>query len=192
MFFLLAKVLRTSSDEDRIPDYLSLALNIPREEIMSWPAVDALSAFDAVLSLNEPQTLHIDFAKVEQDKEPTYEYEGRNLASIVTTIASAFGWDKDYILDSLTYDEARCYLQEILLNNHREKEYLYTLSTIGYTYDSSGRGTQKAFPPPSIPPKIFAGPSQQRPEEAALREKFSKDFPGVSGMVIDLDQEQRG
>lgn len=173
-----------SEDEaEFIARYLSLACKVPYEEAAAFDPIEAIDVYQAIAVLNEPSEIHLDFAKGDQNKH--YDYTNRALASIVTRLASAFGWDRDYILDKTTYDEARCYLQEITLEEHNQREYLYSLSEVGYTYDQHGRGRQKQFPPPPIPPYL---PTEVQQTQAPVRIPAEA---AVAGVVISFDEVQR-
>ncbi len=145
-FFQLQEVLRRGDEDGRIVAYVAMAADIPFDTVAGWFFGDVVDAFEVLKALNTPMLLHIDFAKGAADNN-AYHYDNRALAMIVTRLASAFGWSRDAILDQLTFDEARCYLQELALSDHEEKRYLYSLSELAY----DGQGHAREFPPPAFP-----------------------------------------
>ena len=155
-FFRLQQALPIVDDVDRILTYLSLALDEPREAIDEWGYSEVLTAYAAITALNQPHSLHIDYAKGGDDKggAASYEYNGRALASIVTRLAAAFGWSRYVILNEITYDEARCYLQELTIADHGERAYLYSLSEVGYDQ----HGKPRPFPALAIPARLPSVP----------------------------------
>jgi hypothetical protein len=180
-FFAMQQALK--DQEQGIIAYLATAFNVPFSIVASWEAVAAWEALEAVQRLNTPQPIHLDFARQESpDKAQEYDYEGQPLVSIVTRLAMAFGWPRDMILDELTYDEARCYVQEILIRQHNDREYLYSLSEVGYTYDKQGKGRQQPFPRLAIPTTL---PTET---QATPVGKMSPP-PHIAGVVLQFGEQ---
>lgn len=177
-FFLMYQI--SQDEDDRIAQYMAVALGVPYELVLSWDGLEVLEAYQIITDLNRPQSIQLDFAQ--EPKDNKFNYANRALAGIVTTIASGFGWTKDYILDELTYDEARCYVQELLLKEYSKQEFEYNISDAGY--NSSGK--KSAFPPPPFPPMI---PSLQ--QQATPVNKPSDEAVGVVGTVISFEDFAR-
>ena len=59
-------------------------------------------------------------------------YDGREIAWIVSLLASTFSWTASHILDDLSYAEAIAYVQEAMLENHHREEFFYNLSEVGF------------------------------------------------------------
>lgn len=155
-FVLLGIMLNESVTEDeRKIEYVAYALSVEPCLVAGWFALDVDSFFEAIRALNTPNDIHLDYTRQEGgDGKPKYTYKNRALAYIVTRLASAFGWTKDYILDELTYDEARCYLQELELESHNEHEFAWMLSPIGV----NAKGQKTPFTPLPFPPEIPTTP----------------------------------
>ena len=144
-FFRQQEILREKT-EDRIIKYVAFsifdsAVNEQLEVAQSWFYVDVVDAFEAIFRLNTPMMLHIDTMK--DTSNISYNYTNKALAAIVTRLASAFHWDRDFILHEITYDEAKCYLQQLVEADHQDREFAYSLSEVGF----DKRGKKQKFPP---------------------------------------------
>lgn len=162
------------SDDQRIVAYIATALAVDPSVVEGWFALDVMRVFDALDDLNNTRaTIHLDFAN--GSANPAYQYPHRALAMIVTRLASAFGWTRHYILNELTWDEARCYLQEIAISEHAAREYEFSLSELAY--DQHGR--QRPFPPLPFPAQLPIA----RPQGAIPPEVLRRLNVGVAGVI---------
>lgn len=169
---------KVSDDATRIIEYVACALSVEVDLVGSWFALDVARAYEDLLMLNAPQDIQLDHVQQNGQGDNAYGYDNRALAVIVVRLASAFGWSRDYILDELTYDEARCYLQELAIVEHSEKEFDYSLSQIAYSTRDGKRRDFPALPiPKQIPQPILAAPTPP---------PFKYDS-GVAGVIITYD-----
>jgi len=148
------------------------------------PAPEEIApAFSLLRRLNEPisQPPLLRASLRGRSRPPAaLRYRGRGLAAIVNEIAIAYGWTAHYILNELGPEEAWCYLQEIQLARHDERQFLYSLSTVG----RDKKGKQKPFT--SLPwLKISASPDSGRPPPVPVPKRF---LP--SGTIVRFDERR--
>lgn len=173
--FRLQAALATD-DDDKFARYLSVALDVSLETTKAWFILDAIEAVNAIAALNAPMEIHLDKAPRSGDLR-SYDYDNRTLAYIVARLAHAFSWTRDYILNELTYDEARCYLQEILLLEHAQSEFQYGLSEVAYDQ----RGKKRAFPKPPIPAVL--------PSRSKINRTITNPLLAPMGAVVRADAD---
>lgn len=116
--------------------------DFPRElfDTLSW--IEILEAYKEIVNINIIPGFQ-DFAILlwkERGDDLPWAYPSREKIIWIHLIASAYGWEKDSILD-LYPEEAVPLLMEILADRHADREFSYRLSTIAYTYD---KGTKKS------------------------------------------------
>lgn len=183
-FWKLAKIAKKWKDDDEerlIVEYLSCALSVDPATIDEWPALDAFKTYEMLLALNMPQDIQYDHVTGPKNSKDNsrLDYDNQSLAAIVTRLASAFGWTRHYILNELTYDEARCYLQELAVVEHAEKEFEYALSEVAY--DKNGRLRP-------LPPLPFAlGPVTSENPPIPITSANRASDVGVAGVVVSAE-----
>lgn len=171
----LQLMLLDASSPEAAFDYVFLAAG-------HEPGPDEVAAAFALLrELNEPISqppLLRASRRGRSSPPPALRYRGRGVAAIVNELASAYSWTAGYILNELGPEEAWCYLQEIQLARHDERQFLYSLSTVG----RDKKGKQKAFTPlPWL--KISAGPDTGRPPPHPVPQRFMP-----SGTIIRFER----
>lgn len=110
-------------------------------------------------------------------------YEGRELAEIVATLASAFGWTADYILGILTYAEVAMYMQEALLKEHSQLNWLYTFSETGFKKE----GNEYVKVPLPTPDWMKRVKPVRMKSTVKIPDRFKPD-----GVIIDYTRGQGG
>jgi len=158
-------------------DYLEIA-GIPQPEQIL--AADLASVLNTAIEINERidllpwQTTYL----TESGKTKNTDYDNRELAIIIHTLAEAYHWSPETILN-LPPEIAACYVQEIMLSEWRDREFSYTLSEAAY--DEKG----KYRPYPRLPWVVeIAGPSEKEARGPVKRSMLP------DGVVIDYEKEQ--
>jgi hypothetical protein len=143
-------------------DYVVLATGLNADAIEQAKVSEILIAFTILVAFNKTMDT-LPFMLVEKSKtEHEYEYQHRGLASWVAMIAARYGWTADYILNELSPEEAACYLQEAILQDYEDKEFMYRLSDVAYKLEGKGKSARTKYVPLSKPswmgkkmPKVF-------------------------------------
>jgi hypothetical protein len=131
---------------DAIVEYVSVAAGL--EDMSKVMAHELPMAFDILVELNDTSVELLSWQQaVRKDggkyrTTDTADYDGRELAIIISTIASAFGWDEERII-SLQPEVAACYVQEILVEDWERREFEYSLSEVAYDHKT---GRYRPFP----------------------------------------------
>lgn len=157
-------------------EVLGEALGVEREIVEGASLTEIFAAWRLCGSLARP-LFTLPFMHAPNQPTSDYDYVHRSLAVLVHRLALAYGWTRDYILYELYYEEALCYLQEILLDDYQQREFAYMLSTRGI--DKSGK--QRPFP------KL---PWRKEPGKLEIfrmpRKVAEKMLP--AGTIIDLEE----
>jgi len=106
-------------------------------DVEKLDTLDSLPALSALMNINQiPPKLAWQKYKPPKEKIknaiemiPEINYEGRDLAWVVTLLSTVFGWTSYHVLYELTYYEVACYVQEAMLIQHQQQEFQYTLSS---------------------------------------------------------------
>jgi len=131
---------RSARSIEYLLDYLALSSDISREE---WENCSPLEFADGFLRLVELNNVRMNlpiFSESQEKKEKVYDYNGRFISTWVTRLARMYGWSSEHILN-LFPEEAACYIQEAEIQEFNEKEFVYRLSEMAYTYD---KGTKRS------------------------------------------------
>lgn len=166
--------------------YVALATGLDIKAIETSGISEVMFAFTMLMRLNQAQD-DLPFMQIKRRgrrEEYEYDYPHRALADWVARLANHYAWTSKYILEQLTPEEAICYMQEMLLQDYEDKEFIYRLSEVAYTYD---KGSKKArlvpFPKPSWMAKKL--PTVRIPKSIA-----AKWYP--QGNVIEAGDIGRG
>jgi hypothetical protein len=134
-------ILISAAEDGTFPDkvyaYLSAALMIPvkRLEKRDWEStVQSLLKESAKFTPNRELPIFKDSPK--ESKPVEWDYEGRTWNYYAHLLAQAYGWTLEYIAE-LGVDEAFAHLQEILTDEHLDREFIHGLSEISYKYNKS-------------------------------------------------------
>jgi len=160
-------------------DYLALSSDISREE---WEDCSPLEFADGFLRLVELNNVRMDlpiFSESQERKEKIYDYSGRFISTWITRLARMYGWSSEHILN-LFPEEAACYIQEAEIQEFNEKEFIYRLSDMAYTYD---KGTKRSRYIPLKKPGWMLVEKEKEIETIKIPAKFIPQ-----GVVIDLEE----
>lgn len=122
---------------DKVFAYLSASLSIPIKSLekKSWEnTVQSLLKESAKFSPDRKLPMLKDAPKDSSKVE--WDYDGRTWNYYSHLLAHAYGWTLEYIAN-LGVDEALAHLQEILTDEHLDREFLYGLSEIAYPFNKS-------------------------------------------------------
>lgn len=122
-----------------IYSYISTALHI-EEDFSSISWIEVSSVFNAIFSLNLPT---LDFPLLRSRIKPgqiSWDYEGRSWYVWLHLLASAYGWSSEYIAE-MDIDDAIALSQEILVEEHLDKEWQWALSERSIKWNKQGKGT---------------------------------------------------
>ena len=109
------------------------------------------------------------------------KYEGSDVIFAVGLLCFVFGWTADYVLNVLTYYEVSCYVQEAMMIQHRNQEFLYGLSEVGFK--KQGEEYRKV----PFPKLDWMGVKPRRQSPAVkMPDKYSPD-----GVIVDFSEYAR-
>ena len=147
-------ILMAEAESNAFPEkvyaYLSASLDVPVKKLekQSWEStVLSLVKESAKFTPNHELPLLKDAPK-DGDKKVAWDYPGRTWVYYSHLLARAYGWTAEYIAN-LGVDEALAYLQEILTDDHLDREFEYSLSEIAYPYNKATKTSK--FKPMSRP-----------------------------------------
>lgn len=148
--------------------YLSVALGVRDRwiENADWPLL--VSAFYVSLNKSPKVELPITTPSGEKPVTEDWSYDGRMWHLYSHMLAKAYGWTLEYI-SCLHVEEALAKIQEIIVDEQLEHEFVYGLSEMAYSYD---KHTQKSK---FIP---LPRPSWMRPKAKPI-----KKFPIPVSMI---------
>lgn len=159
---------------DRMLEWLHFATGFTEAWLDDQDPIELAEVFSILAGLNAPRgdlpwMTHIPPGS----KESTADYPNRRLAAIVHLLACQYNWSEDYILD-LPPEAVWCYIQEILISKHDQREWEYTLSDVGF----DKQGNKKEYP------KLL----WERPKDPVARVSIP-DFIKPKGVVYNLAEE---
>ena len=175
----LKKQLSEAVEGSDFPDvaitYLSTAFGNKKWENKFWKT-SVYSMLEGFRELNPNLPLPILNAP-NKGKESDWEYESRSWFYFSHIIASAYGWSLEYIAN-LDANEALAHIQEILTDEHLDREFEYSLSEVAYVYD---KGSKKYNFKPMPRPYWMKPLAPKKPKIV----KFRKDMMPV-GVIQDV------
>ena len=159
---------------DRVMEWLHFATGFSEIWLEEQNPIELAEVFSILIELNAPKDglpwmTHIPAGV----KESTADYQNRRLAAIVHLLASQYHWSEDNILE-LPPEAVWCYIQEILISNHEQREWEYNLSERGF----DKQGNKKEYPQLVWERKLD-------PKDGAP----VPDFIKPKGVVVDLTKE---
>lgn len=134
-----------------VNQFLSIAFPIlPRKYIDQLYWADCVRLFNrvgskTVITKYLPLVAASAGEKVPDNKQP-WEYDGRSWHFYSHMIAKEYGWSLEYIADLCVYD-ALAIIEEILLDEQFQKEFMWGMSEASVVYDSRTK-TSKPNPLP--------------------------------------------
>ena len=118
-----------------IYSYVSAALVIPEEELLSCPWYEISRAFRQIYVTNRPS---FDFPILQgiesKESEIEWDYIGRDWYVWLHLLSKEYGWDVEYI-ENLDVDDGMALLEEILVDKQMEKEWQWSMSELAYSYN---------------------------------------------------------
>lgn len=137
----ILKAVEESNDDfpDHLFAYLSTALHLSSKHYRkaSWEKV--VKAFYKTIKMTQCQiVLPIFSPSKEKLKEEPWHYENRDWHSYVHMLSKNYGWTIEYI-SNLKVEEALAKIQEILIDEQLEKEFLWTMSERSAYYDDKSK-----------------------------------------------------
>jgi hypothetical protein len=128
--------------------YVALATGLDIEAVRQAKPFEVLFNFAILVALNKVED-SLPFMLVEETKKEKYkyDYEHRGLAGWVSGLAAHYGWTAHYVLNELSPEEAACYLQESIIEDHEDKEFLYRLSEVAYKIEGKGKNAKAKYIP---------------------------------------------
>ena len=170
--------------------YVSAAVGLAVDEVETAFAIDVIDCLEVCISTNIPNSkLPVLRGSGKAGKKPVsipvWEYRGRQWYFWLNTLASAYGWEIDYIAE-LDVDDAYALYQEIVVDEQLRREWEWGLSEIAYPYDKATKTNKfKEYPRP----QWMQGQSQAvfKPAEKV---KIRKDFLPV-GNVISFNKNDK-
>jgi hypothetical protein len=163
---------------DKVYAYLSTALAIPvkRLDKKSWENT-VRSLLKESIRFIPSHDLPILRDAPKDSKPVDWDYPERTWFFYSHMLAKAYGWTLEYIA-KLGVNEALAYLQEILTDDHLDREFEYGLSEMAYPYNKSSKKSE--FKPMKRPYWM----KQSAPKEIK-RFKIRRDSLPV-GRIVDI------
>lgn len=121
--------------------YTSTTLLIPGIILINLPWKITLSLYDFARSVNNPTKIPLLVSHKSKDISIPWEYVGRDWHYYSHLLAKSYGWELQYIA-GLDVDTALAHVQEILVDEQMNKEFLWSMSEIAYPYNSSTKTTK--------------------------------------------------
>lgn len=119
--------------------YISTAMGREVDPSLPWYEVVGLS--DALQSLNRPTVDPPLLSSASRGKEPPWDYEGRTFYIWADLLASNYSWSM-FDITYMDIDDAVCLLQEILVREQQEREFLWSTSEIAYPYNKNTKKSE--------------------------------------------------
>lgn len=142
----IVKAIDNGTFPDEIYAYLSIALGVKYTwyELADWTLL--VEAFQQSV-LKSPQiSLPIVSPSNEKSKDESWDYDERTWHLYSHLLAKAYGWTLSEI-SQLRVEEALAKIQEIMVDEQLEHEFIYSLSEAAYSYDKNTK-TSKFVPLP--------------------------------------------
>jgi len=175
------KIVSATEDEsfpEKVYSYLSVAFDIPVKKLekKDWQKT-LLDMTEAMRNFAPDSSLPLLQGSPQKEKPADWDYEDRAWAYHSHVLAKAYGWTLEYIAE-LGVNEALAHLQEILVDEQLEDEFMYGLSEVAYPYNKSTKKSE--FKPMKRP--YFMRPSIS---SAIKKVRIRKDML-PQGRIIDV------
>lgn len=174
---------------DAILKYLITAIpGLDRERLRPLPWFELLNAYHQVSTLNTiPEaTRFAILRRVEERKGRSipWNYVGRSAIFWTHVIASAYHWSKGAI-ENLWPEEAIAFIQEIMVEDQLDREFLHSLSDVAYHYDKT---TKKSRYKPLARPLFMIQGTQQKPRRILLHRRMLPIGNVIYPEGVDIDE----
>jgi hypothetical protein len=169
----LVEAVEKGEFPDRMFAFLSTA-SVPFKENDVWQ--NTVFSFAEALKIQPDKKIPLLNDSPKDGKPVDWDYDGRSWPYWSHLISKAYGWTLEYI-GELDVNEALARVQEILTDDHLDREFVYSLSEIAYPYNKSTK--KNHFKP--MPRPYWMKPAVQQMKT----ERFRKDMLPV-GMIQDV------
>ena len=157
---------------DYMLEWLHYATGFSEPWLEEQDPIELSEVFSILVELNAPGDSLPWMTHIPVDsKETIANYPNRRLAGLVYLLASYYHWSEDYILD-LPPESVWCYIQEILISTHEQREWEYNISDVGFDKQGNKKEFQKLAWDRTKDPAVSI-PDSIKPE----------------GVVVDLTKE---
>lgn len=160
----------------QVYQYLSTATNNKRD----WSELSWLEIYHKFLEVEEVNTPTKPFPilRYSSDKDDKgWTYEGRDWYYWLHVLSSNYSWDIDYIKE-LDIDDAIGLLQEILIDEQSDREFLWGMSELAYEYNEN---TKKSKLRPLDRPKWMQ--ADRKKHKKIKKTKIRRDFMPLGNVV---------
>lgn len=140
----IVKAVEESSDEfpNHLFAYLSTALPLSSKWYRKASWEEVVKAFYRVVEVTQCQiSLPILSPNQVEHKEEPWHYADRDWHLYVHLLAKNYGWSTEYIAN-LSVEDALAKIQEILIDEQLNKEFLWTMSDKSSYYDDKSKTTK--------------------------------------------------
>jgi len=171
-----SRIFKATDNGDLLADamlsYLSVAFDIPKQDIIDAPWYEVIEAYIEVDKVNQCKEFPVLKGK-EKHEEYSWDYDGRTWYVWANALAKNYGWSLEYIAN-LDPNDAIALMQEIYVDEQIDKEWTWGLSEMAYPYNSTLKKSEfKPLPRPSWMQKVYTVPNV----------KIRKDFVPVGNVV---------
>ena len=140
----IVQAVEESNDDfpNHLFTYLSTALHLSDKyfRLASWEKV--VRSFYLIVGMTQCQIMLPIFSPTKnKPKEEPWNYLGRDWHLYIHMLAKNYGWTVEYV-SNLKVEDALAKIQEILIDEQLEKEFLWTMSERSAYYDSTTKSTK--------------------------------------------------
>ena len=172
---------------DDFLNHLSQYLLTTTDTEKAWLELPWIEIRDLFLSIEEINAPTKPFPILSSNKgdDSAWGYEGRNWYFWLNLFSYNYGWNIDYV-KQLDIDDAIGLLQEILLIEQREKDFIWTTTEVAYEYNAKTKKSRlKLLDRPEWMRKGFkADTSEPRKKKTRIR----RDFLPI-GRIVSWDDK---
>lgn len=163
-----------------------LLTDLTEDEFYSAPWHEIAAAFILIENINllpHANEFAIIRHAVSSDKRVAWDNYLRSSLIWVHMIAKAYGWTKDEI-ENLWPEDAIALVQEILADEHIDREFIHALSEVAYEYNKTTKKSQ--YRPLQRPAWMALGDRDGKPRKTKLR----KDWLPTGNVVYPEGAEE--
>jgi len=158
--------------------YLSIAVDMEKD----WselPWIELRDSFLEVEEINAP-TKPFPILLSNKNEESIWGYEGRTWYFWLNLLAANYGWNVEYI-KQLDIDDAIGLLQEILLDEQKDRDFIWSTTEVAYEYNKNTKKSRlKPLDRPDWMRKSFSIVEKEPKEK---KTKIRRDFLPVGRII---------
>ena len=150
--------------------YLSTAVDMEKD----WSELPWIRIRDSFLEIEEinAPTKPFPILLSREDSEPVWGYQGRTWYFWLNLFSYNYGWDIGYI-KQLNVDDAIGLLQEILLGEQRDRDFIWSTTEVAYEYSKSTKKSKlKLLDRPEWMRKGFSAKKEPKKKKTRIRRDF--------------------